>query len=272
MFQKIAIHSAPRSGSTWLGKILDSSPDTLYKYQPLFSYVLKSFLKKNSTEEEIDSFFKKLSETKNNFLDQKPEKEDGIVPEFQKNAKPTALVYKEVRYHHLLSNLLLKDKEVKVIGLIRNPLSVINSWLNAPKEFKAELGWKIEKEWKFAPSKNKDKPEEYNGYKKWIEVSYLFLKLREQYPDRFYLLNYEDLLQNPIAETLKLFEFANLALGTQTLEFLKASTSRNDGDSYSVYKIKEDDKEWEKELPDYIIQEIKEDPDFQKLNKIFHWI
>lgn len=272
MFQKIAIHSVPRSGSTWLGKILDSSPHTLYKYQPLFSYALKSFLNKDSAEEEIDSFFKKLSETKNSFLDQKSEKEDGLVPEFQKNEKPIVLVYKEVRYHHILSNLLLKDNEVKVIGLIRNPFSVINSWLNAPKEFKAELGWKIEQEWKFAPSKNQDRPEEYNGYEKWKEVSYLFIQLKEHYPERFYLLSYEDLFQNPLDETLKLFDFAGLELGPQTLDFLKASTSRNDDDPYSVYKLKNRDQDWEKELPEYIIEEIKRDPEFQKLNQIFHWL
>jgi hypothetical protein len=272
MFQKIALHSVPRSGSSWLGKILDSSPDILYKYQPLFSYALKSFLNKNSTKEEIDLFFKKLTKKKDDFLDQKSEKKDGIIPEFQKSAKPTILVYKEVRYHYILSNLLFKDKEVKVIGLIRNPFSVIYSWLKAPKEFKAELGWKTEQEWKFAPSKNQNKPEEFNGYEKWKEVSYLFLQLKEQYPGRFYLLSYEDLIQNPFAETSKLFEFANLEFSEQTQEFLKDSTSRNDKDPYSVYKTKDRIMDWENKLPEYIIQEIKNDREFQELNQIFHWL
>lgn len=269
--EKLGIHSVPRSGSTWLGSIMDSHPEVAFRMQPLFSYAFKHYLNKKSTSNKISSFFKEIIKSEDNFINQFDQKEKGLIPVFKKS-NYTHVCYKEVRYHHILPNLLSKDKEVKVIGLIRNPFSVINSWLKAPKEFKAELGWKIEDEWKFAPSKNQDKLEEYNGYEKWKEVTYLFLKLKEQYPNRFYLLCYEDLLQNPVAETSKIFEFAKLEMGQQTQEFLKASTSRNDIDPYSVYKTKDIDKDWEKELPEYIIQEIKDDRGFQELNQIFRWI
>ena len=39
----ISIHGVPRSGTSWLGQILDSSPKVRYKFQPLFSYAFKKY-------------------------------------------------------------------------------------------------------------------------------------------------------------------------------------------------------------------------------------
>lgn len=271
MLQKIAIHSVPRSGSTWLGKILDSSPNTLYKYQPLFSYAFKDRLSQKSTSSEIKEFFNSLLDTNDPFLDQRKEKIKGIIPVFLKE-EIRAVVYKEVRYHHILSNLLLKDREVKVVGLIRNPFAVVNSWYKAPREFRADLGWRIEDEWRYAPSKNQNKPEEFNGYEKWKETAFLFLELAKEFPQRFRLVKYENLLKAPVNEVKKLFEFSGLDLHPQTLKFIKKSISENHVDNYSVFKKKENDDDWKSELPDFIITEIKNDPNFWKLNNKFHWL
>ena len=45
---KVAIHGVPRSGTTWLGSIFDSSPNVIYRNQPLFSYAFKSYLSEHS--------------------------------------------------------------------------------------------------------------------------------------------------------------------------------------------------------------------------------
>jgi len=57
--KKIALHSVPRSGSSWIGQILNSSPKVNYKFQPLFSYAFKGYLDENSSRERIDEFFEK---------------------------------------------------------------------------------------------------------------------------------------------------------------------------------------------------------------------
>lgn len=271
MITKIAIHSVPRSGSTWLGKIFDSSPYVLYKYQPLFSYAFKDRLSQKSTSSEIEEFFNSLLNVTDPFLDQKEEKIKGIIPVFQKE-EIRAVVYKEVRYHHILSNLLLKDREVKVVGLIRNPFAVINSWYKAPKEFRADLGWRIENEWKYAPSKNQNKPEEFNGYEKWKVTAFLFLELAKEFPQQFRLVQYENLLKAPVNEVKKLFEFSGLDIHPQTKKFIEKSISLNQKDAYSVFKKKENDETWKTELPDFIFSEIKNDPDFWRLNDNFHWM
>ncbi|NJL77037.1 MAG: hypothetical protein HC892_20510 [Saprospiraceae bacterium] len=83
--QRIAIHSVPRSGSSWLGHILNSSPEVTYKYQPLFSYELKDYLSDNSSIETIDGFFNKLFFTNDEFTNQKKELASGKAPNFNKD-------------------------------------------------------------------------------------------------------------------------------------------------------------------------------------------
>ncbi len=253
--KRIAIHSVPRSGSTWLGSIFDSCPNVLYKYQPLFSYALKGFLSPESSAEEIKTFFLKLEQINDNFIDQKEAKAKGIVPEFRKESF-TTIVYKEVRYNNILKNLLLKDKEIKIIGLIRNPLAVLSSWYNARREFRKDLGWKLEEEWRFAAKKNRNKPEEFFGFEKWKQTAQLFEQLNIEYPERFYLVKYEDLL-NKTEETVKyLFNFSNLNYTKQTEKFIKASKNKHNEDVYSVFKVKTEDKNWQNLLPRQIIEEI----------------
>tara|TARA_R110002096_G_scaffold432801_1_gene650225 strand:- start:757 stop:1581 length:825 start_codon:yes stop_codon:yes gene_type:complete len=270
---RIALHSVPRSGSTWVGSIFDSSPNTEYRFQPLFSYTHKGQIGEEASLEEIICFFKDIRETNDSFVLQEDSKTKQHIPQFVKE-NPSHLVYKEVRYHNIIENLLLKDNEIKIVGIIRNPFSTINSWLKAPKEFKEELGWKIEEEWKGASKKNLNKPEEYNGYDKWKEVAILFLNFQKKYPNQFYLLSYSELLENSEHEIRKVFDFCNLEFAKQTKHFIEKSTSSTlkDKDAYSVYNSKDKDDAWKKSLPSYIKEEIINDPEFKKLNKYFKWI
>ena len=67
---KIALHGLPRSGTTWVGEILNSSPSTNYKYQPLFSYAHKDYLTNASTKHDIANFFERISCCKDEFTNQ----------------------------------------------------------------------------------------------------------------------------------------------------------------------------------------------------------
>lgn len=235
--KRIAIHSAPRSGSTWFGCLFDAHPNVCYKFQPLWSYRFKNFLNENSSQERILEFFDQLVTAEDDFLDQVAGKEKGSIPAFGKK-DVTTVVYKEVRYHHLLPNMLEKDDELTLIGLIRNPIEVLNSWLNAPREFRKDLGWKIEDEWLEAPSKNLGKPEEYNGYLKWKELSELFLKLNATYPDRVRLVCYSDLVSDPMKMTKELYDWCGLSLDPQVENFIGESRTEHNADEYSVFRAK----------------------------------
>ena len=55
---------------------------------------------------------------------------------------------KMVRYHHLVEKLLKEIDQIKIIGIVRNPCAVINSWFKAPREFNKE--WDPLEEWRYA--------------------------------------------------------------------------------------------------------------------------
>lgn len=268
--KRIAIHSAPRSGSTWLGQVFNSSPSVKYAFQPLFSFAYKGFLTENTSLEAIQYFFNELLQTEDEFINQTDGIQKGIIPQFKKSNKISHVVYKEVRYHYVLENLLQKDKNIKVIGLIRNPLSVIASWLKAPKEFRKDLGWVENEEWQFAKKKNLNKPEEYNGFEKWKEVTRMFLDLENQFPNQFLLVDYNDLLLDTEICVKKMFVFCELDFTPETKEFITITKEINNEDAYSVFKTKQLDNDWQSSLKSEIVEAIKQDLKHTELERFLH--
>jgi hypothetical protein len=154
--------------------------------------------------------------------------------------------------------MLSKVPTLKVVLLIRNPLASLYSWYKAPKEFRVEQGWNFDDEWLDAPKKNLDRPEEFNGYKKWKEATLLFHKLKIHYEKQVCIVDYSNLLRTTQMEVERIFDFAGLKVPLQTLDYVEKSTSQNNENPYSVYKVKETDEEWHK-LPDYVKSYIYND-------------
>ena len=262
----LAIHSAPRSGSTWLGNLFNSHPNVKFSYQPLFSYAFKNYLNPNSSNEEIESFFESIFNSNDDFINQKAGIEKGIIPEFRKNTTLSHNCYKEVRYHHILENILEKNSNFKLILLIRNPLAVLESWRQAPREFRKDLGWNFKQEWLSAPKKNEDKPESFYGYEKWKESTIMFHKLHSEYPQRVKLVRYLDLINDTVNTVEELFDFVDLDIDPQTSKFIEDSKSANHSDAYSVYKTKSEDDGW-KQLPNSIIDYVTNDLENTQLER-----
>ncbi|SDI94247.1 sulfotransferase domain-containing protein [Alteribacillus bidgolensis] len=260
MFNKIiSIHGVPRSGTSWLGQIFNSLLNTRYKFQPLFSYAFKDAINIRSSKSEIMGYYEKLYSTNDEFLDQTKQIEKGYYPQFNKLNSPDTLVTKMVRYHYLIPKLLEEVENIKIIAIVRNPFEVLSSWKNAPKELPPELDF--EEEWRYAQNRNLFKPEEYFGYEKWKEATKLYLWAKEKYPDKVLIIKYEDLVSNTEALTKKMFDFCNLEIDDQTLEFINVSKSKKDDDPYSVYKKDIDLDKGQKQLPKCIVDTI-----YQELN------
>ena len=257
-YVKVAVHGVPRSGTSWIGEILNSSPNINYRYQPLFSYAHKDYLTNASTQEDINSFFERLLHCEDEFTNQVSKRISGNFPSFKKN-QITHIVYKEVRYINILFNLMRRTEDVLLCAVIRNPLSVINSWLRAPREFRNDLGWSELEEWRYALKKNLNKPEEYNGYEKWKEAANTFTFLKKQYPSRVYIQKYSDMLKNPLAESRKLFEFCGIEFKDTSADFVRDSSSCDNRDAYAVYRSKQSDNKWESELLPEISKQILKD-------------
>lgn len=251
----IGIHSNPRSGSTWLAQIFNSAPEVRYKYQPLKSKSFHGRITDASSAESIYAFYKELYSFEDDYLDQVFQKREGAVPEFaEKISNPTHLVVKMVRYHYLVPHLLKEIPEQKMIGIVRNPCDYLNSWRKAPKEFLPE--WNFEDEWYFGQSYNQFRSGEYYGFNRWKEVSRLFLEMEKQYPDRFKLIRYEDLVNDTDTVVRSLFDFSNLELGKQTVDFLSKSLSTKVNNDYSVFRGKKDLSVWKNELDATIIDRV----------------
>lgn len=263
---KIAIHSVPRSGSTWLGELINSSKLIDYNHQPLFSYKFKSFLNQNSSKDEIENFFTQLHHHNDDYISQKDERLKGNLPSFVKSHDIQTIAYKEVRYHYLLENMLKKDEEVKLIGLVRNPLEVINSFYLAPREFRKDLGWEIEEEWLNASKKNDNKQEEYFGYAKWKEVTLMFENLKELFPERVKIVKYKDLLNDTTSVVKSIFDFCNVPFEEQTIEFINKSNTHQNNDTYAVYKNKKNFPTRFK-LPESVLNDIIFDVEKNNLEK-----
>lgn len=232
--QKIAIHSVPRSGSTWLGEIINSSPDVKYCFQPLFSYRFKDFLNAESSRQDIDYFFSLMRSCNDEFVCQNEQREIGTLPNFEKSPTATHIVYKEVRYHHILENLLQVDSGIKLILLVRNPIEVMDSWINAPKEFNPN--WDINEELIEGRLKNSGREENFYGLEAWVKTTKKFEELSQRFRNRIFLINYQSLQQNPLPSTEALYKFCGLRFTDATKYFVNDSTKRLVSDPYSVYR------------------------------------
>ncbi len=260
MYKKlVSLYGVPRSGTTWLGQIFDSCPKVAYRFQPLFSYRFKNRIKMEDSKEEITKFFEELYlECDDAFLNQTEQRKMGLCPIFEnKDQEGDILVYKEVRYLYSIPLLLKLFDDIKVIGIVRNPIHVLESWMNAPSEYKDF--WKIDEEWKFAQSKNEYRPENYYGYVKWKECIKMFWDMQNEYPDNFMIVRYEDLFENSIVKTKELFSFASMPFDRQTEEFIINSQSRTVDHAYSVYRVKSEKRERKIVLSEKIRAKIYQD-------------
>jgi hypothetical protein len=249
--RQVAIFGCPRSGTSWLGQLFNASEAVAYRYQPLFSYEFKNWFGRHGlTAESLDSFADALMSAQSDFVlqDLRP----------RKSLPPTHLVWKEVRYHALMPALAALPGLHRLIYIHRPALDVINSWHQAPKEFRA--GQDIHAEYLHAPSKNTD-PCEYNGYAKWKESLALALAVKAAHPDKVILLSYNRLRSHPLDQLSALFAEVGLPLSQQVLDFIVASTSQHDGDAYGVFR----NRTAELTLPADIVRHLGEDAEGRDL-------
>jgi len=230
----VAIHGAPRSGTSWLGQLFNSSPHVAYRYQPFFSYAFRGRVDAHTDASELQRFFADLLATDDAFVLQTGSGRLSEGAPLFKKAAISHLLYKEVRFHHLLPHLLAMHPRLKAIGIVRDPRAVLASWERAPREF--DPTWSLLEEWRTAQRKNAGLEENWFGYERWKQLTACFLGLAAKYQDRFRLVRYEDLMQDPEGCLRALFDFCGLAFGNQTRRFIAESTSHDDGDAYGVFR------------------------------------
>lgn len=242
---QVAVFGCPRSGTSWLGQLFNASEAVAYRYQPLFSYEFKDWFGVHGVSgESLDAFGSALLGATSDFVlqDLRP----------PKRPEPTHLVWKEVRYHQLMPELAALPGLHRLVYIHRPALDVINSWYQAPKEFRA--GQDIHAEYLHAPSKN-TAPCEFNGYAKWKASMAMALALHARWPGRVLLVSYQRLRADPRAQLAALFDAVGLPMSEQVLGFIADSTSRHEDDAYSVFRTRTAGLA----LPEDIVQHLRTD-------------
>lgn len=268
MHNKIGIFGVPRSGTSWLGQIFNSSEETSYFFQPMFTEVFRDKINARSSKEEMETYFRIIYESKKDFLFQNDRKVKEITKlSFPKNStKNNTFVFKETMYLYMIPHFLRNLSEMKIILILRNPYAVLKSWYNAPKEFYPE--WNIQEEWMFAQRKNWFLPERYYGYHKWKEAIALATALESEFSQRVFCVKYEDLDAEPYAVIRQLFEFAGISYEKQTEKFIKDSRSRTEISPYSVFRNPNDRTNNTKKIPANIVDQIAYDlKNFSMINE-----
>jgi Sulfotransferase family len=253
----VVVAGAARSGTSWLGQIFDSSPDVAYRFQPFFSYAFRGFVEFDSSKERWKDFFQQLYTSQDPFLLQTDKRKSGEYPTFAKRESPRSLVIKTCRFQYLLSPLLHKLDNAKLVGIVRHPGGALASWLTNPKEFPP--GAALEQEWRFGGCKNQGLESEFFGYYKWKEIAHLYWDLRDQFPDRVRIVRYENLVDHPQEEARNLFDFAGLPWSQATEDFLAQCHSTHQVSTYSVFKDRSVRDQWRTKLPRTIQEAIQQD-------------
>jgi hypothetical protein len=252
----IWVAGVARSGTSWIGQIFNSHPNVRYRFQPLFSYEFKGRLNEESTRVAFETFADELWQSDSEFLTQADKIASGEYPRFVKNKEPTTLVFKENRYLSLIEPMLRRMPSLSVVGVVRHPCAVIESWSRNEREF--PRGSVLREQWRFGQCKNSG-PQDYFGFYKWKEVANLFLDLEQQYPGRMQLIRYEEIANQPELTAEKMLESAEIELCDEVINFLADSQSHHSDSYYSVFKNTGQQQRWRESLDAHIIDEIYSD-------------
>ena len=231
--KNVALFSPPRSGSSWIGSLIGGHPKVVFRFQPLFSFGHRGAIKENSTGAEIEEATLRILNSDDSFATMRDSYFDFMPHSVRTAEDPSHLLWKETRFLQI-AETLLKRSDYTVIGLLRNPFDTLSSWMGAPREFSSD--WKISEEWLNAPKKNSEDPDNWFGFKKWLEAALLFLRLELEYPERFMILTYDEFINNPHKRLKEALSTLELEDHRQVHELLDSTMTRADSNPYSIFK------------------------------------
>ncbi|MDE0051136.1 MAG: sulfotransferase [Rhodospirillales bacterium] len=246
----------PRSGTTWLSQIFESSPDFIVRLSPNYSWEFKNRLDQNSSREEWASSFSYALHADDEFITQNFRRVTGELSTFPPRSMETVkrLAIKDTRFHDLYQRCMELFSDAQAIYLVRHPGGMLNSWWRS-KEFPAQA--RFADEWRGGACRKIEGPGEYWGFDDWRDLTMRFLALERQAPARYRVCRYEELVRDRVRIASDLFEFAGCALRPETLAFLEESESRHDDRTYAVFKNPSVAERWRSELPEDIREAIR---------------
>lgn len=259
MYERLAaITGMPRSGTSWVGQIVDSSPDVRYRMSPLFSYEFKNQVREGASRDEWETVLRGAYVSTDGFMNQTERRAAGEYPTFADKAdEPPLLVIKYNRFQNLTEEMLDVLPEIKLLAIVRHPCGAIHSWLTAPKEFPQSADPMTN--WRSGAVK-KTGYGDFFGFDDWCYVTRLHTRLARERPEQVRLVRYEDYVEDPESHTRAVFDWFGLPFSEQTADFLRRSREDLVDGDYSVFKSPAVRDRWRTELQpeirDAILREL----------------
>ena len=302
----ILIFGLPRSGTTWIGKLFDSHPDTLYRHEPDSTYRLAMPLFPDRNE--AGHYRQKLEKYIAALPDMRTAKIAGKQPLFLKNyhSKPALIAYRGSVAFAKFSGRLFPDMplpfcttgkgydrlrvvwksieslgrlgacmealpDARAIHILRHPCGYVASVLRGENHHHFVSHTPTSEDYGIFEMLLATAPARHRGLTladlkkltseerlawRWV-LAHEKVLADTQDSDRMLRLRYEDVCANPMVETRRMFEFAELPWHRQTEKFISASTSQPQGNYYSVFKIPmESAQRWRSELTAEVIERV----------------
>lgn len=244
----------PRSGTTWLSQIFESSSDFLVRLSPNYSYLLKNQITITSSRTEWLDHLEAAANSEDPFMTQSWRRDTGELSRFHSSPDNSkCLVIKDTRFHDLYQRAMEILDDAKIVYVVRHPGGAINSWWRS-KEFPPDAD--LDKEWRTGTCRKQD-PGEFWGFDDWCSITTRYLELEASDPERYLVFRYEDLVQQRERVATNLFSFAGCELSPETSKFLRDSGDHHDDRPYSVFKSPTVAERWRSELPSEIQEAIE---------------
>lgn len=205
------------------------------RYQPLHSYSFPYALDRFADYQTILQFNSLLAQSGDPYLSTGQAGEafgGGVVPDNQVLSK--RLLIKETHCFQEMANVLRRLPEASLIGVVRNPVATIASWVNNPGEFRPE--WSALEQWRDATLKNAEHPGNMFGFESWKKCLRELAELKKEFPDRVVVVKYEDLLKHRSRLFGKLYDFLGLADKNLGQERLQETSTYSSSHDHSVFR------------------------------------
>lgn len=252
--KKGIVFGVPRSGTSWVGAVLGSHPTMRYRFQPLHSYSFAPKISETSSKNEVDAFFAELWHSADPYVNrQSLASQTENLETLSAGSSEAFLLFKEVHDFDAIENAIAVNPEVKLIGLVRNPIDVISSWVNAPREWNPE--WDLLSEWKEAKLKNSEYEGNHFGVAQWILTTKRMCELERKMPDSCRTVTYEQTVSDPKTSFESLQKFMGLAPAEEIERAIEKTRSFSINDSYSIFR-KTGRRARPKPLPSPIIESV----------------
>lgn len=250
----------PRSGTSWLSQIVESSPACAVRLSPNFSFPLKHQLHQDSGAQDWQRTLDSALSTDDPFMTQNYRRDTGELGRFadRPEAPVQVLAIKDTRFHDLYLAGMERLANAKLVYIVRHPAACLWSWRSC-KEFPADASF--DAQWRSGACRKTgstlDRAGEYWGFDDWKRLTRTYSERAASQPDRYYILHYERLVMNSEAEAAGLFAFLGLPFAEASRAFVRDSQSRHDPRPYAVFKDKSVAQAWRSEFPDELLRQIE---------------